>query len=49
VTNPTGQQLKFDQQGNLVPINFGTVVGSTGTSVFSSGGNGFTLRDVETC
>lgn len=47
ITNAAGQQLKFDQQGNLVPIDFGTVVGSTGTSVFSSGGNGFTLRDVE--
>lgn len=47
VVNGAGQQLKFDQQGNLVPINFGTVVGSTGTNIFSSGGNGFTLRDVE--
>ncbi len=47
ITNATGQQLKFDQQGNLIPINFGTVVGATGTSVFSSGGNGFSLSDVE--
>lgn len=47
VVNGTGQQLKFDQQGNLIPINFGTVVGSGGSAIFSSGGNGFTLRDVE--
>lgn len=49
VVNAAGQQVKFDQQGNLVPIDFGTVVGATadGTNIFSSGGNGFTLRDVE--
>lgn len=47
ISNAAGQQLKFDQQGNLVPIDFGTVVGSGGTSIFSSGGNGFSLRDVE--
>jgi outer membrane receptor protein involved in Fe transport len=49
VVNAAGQQLKFDQQGNLTPIDFGTVVGATadGSNIFSSGGNGFTLRDVE--
>ena len=49
VVNAGGQQLKFDQFGNLIPIDFGTVVGATadGSNIFSSGGNGFTLRDVE--
>ncbi|MDB5678113.1 TonB-dependent receptor [Sphingomonas bacterium] len=49
VVNGAGQQLKFDQFGNLIPIDFGTVVGATadGSNIFSSGGNGFTLRDVE--
>ena len=49
VVNGSGQQLRFDQSGNLVPIDFGTVVGATadGSNIFSSGGNGFTLRDVE--
>ena len=49
VVNGGGQQLKFDQQGNLIPINFGTVVGDAAdaTNIFFSGGNGFSLRDVE--
>lgn len=48
VQNAAGQQLRFDAAGNLIPINFGTVVGGAeGSSIFFSGGNGFTLRDVE--
>jgi outer membrane receptor protein involved in Fe transport len=48
VNNAAGTQLKFDQQGNLIPIIYGSTIGSpNGFSVFTSGGNGFTLRDVE--
>lgn len=48
VVNGAGQQLRFDQNGNLIPINFGTLVGGAeGSSIFFSGGNGFSLRDVE--
>ena len=48
VNNAAGTQLKFDQYGNLTPILYGSTIGpDTGFSVFTSGGNGFTLRDVE--
>ncbi len=48
VNNAAGTQLKFDQFGNLIPIIYGSTIGpDSGFSVFTSGGNGFTLRDVE--
>ncbi len=48
VQDTSGNQLKFDQNGALIPIDFGRTVGpDTGFSVFTSGGNGFSLRDVE--
>ena len=48
VNNAAGTQLRFDPQGNLIPIVYGSTIGpDTGFSVFTSGGNGFTLRDVE--
>ena len=40
VTNGAGQALAFDQQGNLVPINFGQ---QTGNLINFNGGNGFVL------
>lgn len=48
IMNPQGQQLRFDPQGNLIPIDFGGVYGaSRGFSVFTTGGNAYTLRSVE--
>ncbi|GAA0301601.1 TonB-dependent receptor [Sphingomonas oligophenolica] len=48
VNNSAGTQLKFDQQGNLIPIIYGNTIGPDSSfNVFTSGGNGFTLRDVE--
>lgn len=48
VNNAAGTQLRFDQSGNLVPINYGKTIGPDDAfSVFTSGGNGFSLRDVE--
>ncbi|HEX8026823.1 MAG TPA: TonB-dependent receptor [Vicinamibacterales bacterium] len=48
VNNAAGVQLKFDQNGNLTPINYGKTIGPNDSfSVFTSGGNGFSLRDVE--
>lgn len=48
VQDANGNQLKFNQLGGLIPIDFGQTVGpDTDFSVFTSGGNGFSLRDVE--
>lgn len=47
VNNAAGVQMRFDPAGNLIPIQYGGVVGpDTGFSVFTSGGNGFSLIDV---
>lgn len=40
VTNAAGQPLTFDQNGNLVPIDFGQ---QTGNLINFNGGNGFVL------
>ncbi len=41
-------QLKFDSSGNLIPINFGTTIGpNSGFNIFTSGGNGLSLPQVE--
>ena len=41
-------QLKFNAQGQLVPIDFGKTIGSpNGFNVFTSGGNGLRLTDLE--
>ena len=43
-----GSQLKFDQFGNLIPIDFGKTIGpDTAFNVFTSGGNGLSLPQVE--
>lgn len=44
VANGAGQALRFDAQGNLVPIDFGELSGSV---VNSSGGDGFSLLPVQ--
>lgn len=40
ITNAAGQALRFDQSGNLVPINFGQ---QTGNLINFNGGDGFVL------
>lgn len=46
-TNAAGQQVRFGRDGSLVPIDFGNVIGpDDGFSVFTDGGNGFSLNDV---
>jgi len=48
VTGPNNSQLKFSPSGTLVPIDFGSTIGSpSGFSVFTSGGNGLSLPSVE--
>ncbi len=48
VNNAAGVQMRFDPNGNLIPIQYGSTIGpDSGFSVFTSGGNGFSLRDVE--
>ena len=48
VNGANNSQLKFDPSGALVPIDFGSTVGSPkGFSVFTSGGNGLSLPSVE--
>ena len=45
---PDGTQLKFDAAGNLIPIDFGQTIGpDDGFNVFTSGGNGLSLPQVE--
>lgn len=43
VSNAAGQALRFDQNGNLIPIDFGT---QTGNTIDFVGGNGFDLTTV---
>ena len=48
ITNAAGATLRFGPDGTLIPIDFGSTVGdANGFSVFTSGGNGYTLRSVE--
>ena len=48
VTNAAGDTLRFAPDGSLIPVNFGSTVGANrGFSVFTSGGNGYSLRTVE--
>ena len=48
VQGANNSQLKFNPQGQLIPIDFGTTIGSAnGFNVFTSGGNGLNLRDLE--
>jgi iron complex outermembrane recepter protein len=51
VTNAQGQQLQFDANGNLIPIDFGTAIGDiAGAGDFNidfSGGNGFNLFNTQ--
>ncbi len=43
VTNSAGQAVRFDSQGNLIPIDFGQ---ATGNLINFSGGNGYSLAPV---
>lgn len=44
VINENFEQLRFDNNGNLIPIDFGTYPGQLGDfNIFSAGGNGFSL------
>lgn len=44
VSNGAGDQLRFDENGNLIPINFGTYAGRPGSfGIDFAGGNGFSL------
>lgn len=44
VSNAAGAQLRFDEAGNLIPIDFGTYAGSPGSfGIDFAGGNGFSL------
>lgn len=48
VANAAGQSLRFGQDGGLIPIDFGNPIGPANAfNVFTSGGNGFSLRQVE--
>ncbi|MBY0581741.1 MAG: TonB-dependent receptor [Sphingomonas sp.] len=48
VTNSGGQQLRFGQDGSLIPIDFGNTVGRDESfNVFTSGGNAYSLTSVE--
>lgn len=48
VQDGSGNQLKFSNNGSLTPIDFGNTIGpDNGFNIFTSGGNGFSLRDVE--
>lgn len=47
VTNADGDQLRFDAEGNLIPIEFGRYAGGPGSfGIDFAGGNGFSLNDV---
>lgn len=48
VIGANNSQLKFNPQGQLIPIDFGSTIGPAGGfNVFTSGGNGLNLRDLE--
>lgn len=48
-TDNQGRALRFDPNGNLVPLDFGNPVGPPGTiGVDYSGGNGFSLNNTST-
>ncbi|WP_197042152.1 TonB-dependent receptor domain-containing protein [Sandarakinorhabdus oryzae] len=48
VNGANNSQLKFDNAGNLIPIDFGSTIGRDDAfSLFTSGGNGYRLTDVE--
>ena len=47
VQDGSGNQLRFDENGNLIPINFGTYAGRPGSfGIDFAGGNGFSLNNV---
>ena len=47
VIGANGEQLRFDPNGNLIPIEFGQYAGGPGTfGIDFAGGNGFSLNDV---
>ena len=47
VSNGAGDQLRFDENGNLIPINFGRYAGTPGSfGIDFEGGNGFSLVPV---
>ena len=47
IMNAAGDTLRFAPDGSLIPVNFGSTVGdATGFSVFTSGGNGYSLSSV---
>lgn len=47
-TDGQGNSLQFDQNGNLIPIDFGQAVGGPGTfAIDFSGGNGFNLFNTQ--
>lgn len=43
VMNAQGQQLKFDRNGNFIPIDFGQLI----SGIDASGGNGFDLNSTQ--
>jgi len=47
ILDANGVPLRFDANGNLVPIDFGTRIGGPGSlNIFSSGGNGFDIGNL---
>jgi len=47
ILDSEGRPLRFDQNGNLVPIDFGARVGGPGSlNIFASGGNGFDIGNL---
>jgi outer membrane receptor protein involved in Fe transport len=47
ILDANNNPLRFDQNGNLVPIDFGNRIGGPGSlNIFTSGGNGFDIQDL---
>ena len=47
ILDANGVPLRFDSNGNLIPIDFGTRIGGPGSlNIFSSGGNGFDIGNL---
>jgi outer membrane receptor protein involved in Fe transport len=47
ILDSNGVPLRFDKNGNLIPIDFGTRIGGPGSlNIFSSGGNGFDIGNL---